>query len=566
MKFNTAVADEAPRLDEIAGFGPILIDRIAKRWGMLLDHTELRHNPYLLCGVRGVGFKKADQVARALGIAPDSPFRIEAAAEYVLGQAEQSGHTAEPEWRFKKALGQELGAPPQSQISVPAGGDVVFSGGLWSRSRTLEAERLVARRVIEMASDPADCDLDFADDGLKPDQLAALQRIGRSRIALITGPPGTGKTRLISALIDRHGYAELCAPTGKAAKRIEQLTHHEAQTVHRLLGVVREGSRNYYKLPAPFSHGFRFAHHRGNPIDAELVIVDEASMFDIRLAADLFNALSSHTRLLLIGDTFQLPSVGPGALLRDLVKSGAVPHLELTELKRQEADLLIARNCRSIRYEKRVTVDNAATSDFFFIEINDPAKIAEVTVELVTKGLPSGERLDPMRDIMTLPARRKYGMTCADNLNSMLRKVLNPTARGALAVGDRVVQLHNDYELDIMNGDIGVIVGTDPEHVTVAFEVPERVVEIPRSEVDLMHAWALTVHKAQGSEWPWCIVPIHHEQGDFVVSAQHFYTAISRARSGCVVVGPRRWLEHVAANHRDDKRSTRLAGMLARGW
>jgi exodeoxyribonuclease V alpha subunit len=306
-----------PDLGDIYGFGPVLLDRVGKRWPALLNDSRLRANPYALCDIRGIGFKLADRVGQALGIASNAPFRIEAAADYVLQQAEQKGHTALPHWSFAKDLGALLGVELPRWLKIPES-KVVCIDGLWSRVGTLEAERAVADDLLDMlAQGDADYDLLFSADGLAPDQLQALQAMRRARLFALIGSPGVGKTSTIRAILSSYSPDDiaLCAPTGKAAKRIEQLTRREAKTIHRLLEVVGQRSADYDDLPYAYSSGFKFRRHQGDPLDAKLVVVDEVSMLDIRLMADLCAALRQDARLLLIGDSFQLPSVGAGAVV-----------------------------------------------------------------------------------------------------------------------------------------------------------------------------------------------------------------------------------------------------------
>jgi len=248
-------------------------------------------------------------------------------------------------------------------------------------------------------------------------------------------------------------------------------------------------------------------------------------------------------------------------------------HFELTELKRQDPSLLIARNCKAIRYESRILTDNKSAQDFFFLPMSDPNAIAAETVKLITERLPAKYDVTP-NDIMVLTALREKGELSAVGLNARLRTKLNPRAAGSgykWEVGDRVIQTANNYEMDVMNGDLGTIVAIEgaggTHRLTIRFDTPERELRGTAMGVEpdfeLMHAWALTIHRAQGSEWPWVIIPIHEQQGQMVVNANSLYTAISRARNGCVVIGSRVALEGAAARHREVQRWTRLASLLS---
>lgn len=567
------------RLESVTGIGPALLRRIRERWPDLLDTPELKDDPYLLTQVRGIGFMLADRVARATGIAVDAPQRINAAGVHVLSEAEQAGHTCLPLDNFVSQLQSALGVGGFSRELDFDDRRIILNGDLIARRSTDFAEHVVATKFARLAGAQ---DGEWTGPNLKAlagDQMrAAMEMCGKSIFALLGGP-GTGKTYTIRQLIEgRRCSFALCAPTGKAAKRIEELSGEKAQTIHRLLGVVHPDSAEYRSMPDAHSRGFRFRHNARQPLDRDLVILDEASMCDVRLMADLCDALRPGARLVLVGDPFQLPAVGPGAILRDLCQA-QLPHFELTELKRQDPSLLIARNCKSIRYEKRVSINNRGATDFFFLETQDPKAAQALIVDMVSKRLPAKYGFDRMSEIVTITALREKGELSRKELNIALRAKLNPDAVNSPkpTVGDRVIQLSNNYDLDMMNGDIGTILefnlGAEPitlgEHevkpgeIAIELDVPDgRVVVAPWEEFDIDLAYALTVHKFQGSEAPAVVVAIHEQQGAMVPTAQWLYTAISRARKVCVVVGSRGALEQAAIRHRDTKRFTRLGTFL----
>ena len=559
------------KLDDIPGFGPTLVRRVKAEYPDLLDDARLRKNPYLLTRVHGVGFRLADRVALARGMDKTASFRVNAAAVHVLGEAENIGHTCLPTGEFAEKLSAALGAALPSSLEFDEE-QIVAENDFISKRSTEWAERVVAARVNKMRGDPNFGWLEADETGLKEDQIAALAQCCDRSIFALMGGPGVGKTFLVRRMVEgaRELRVGLCAPTGKAARRIEELAGEPAQTIHRMLGVIHKDSPDFKRAPRAHSPSFKFHSRPDSPLPYDLVIVDESSMMETRLMADLCDALRPDARLVLVGDPFQLPAVGPGAVLRDL--ANAIPHMELTELKRQDPDLLIARNCQSIRFERRVQIDNAAASDFFFIQADDPRAAQAKIVEMVCDRLPAKYDLDPRRDVVTLTALREKGALSVKALNMALRARLNPDAvNSALpTVGDRVIQLTNSYGLDVMNGDIGTLLAIDdadydinlPASITVQLDTPEREIRAERSEFNLDLAYALTVHKFQGSEAPAVVVAVHEEQGQMMTSAQWLYTAISRAKRVCVVVGSRRALDAMAARHRDERRWTRLGGFL----
>ena len=419
---GASVTAARPRLADLKGFGPRLMERIEERWPQLENDPELRANPYLLTEIEPIGWRSADDAAREVfGIAPDSPFRIEAAASHVLMvEGEQKGHTALAPRKVAFHLTALLGFPMPSNTVIP-GDRVQLVDGLFSRARTLSAETVVAACLREMMErGRPSFDLHFDDAGLADDQRAALKLTRYFRCFILCGGPGTGKTTTIRALISRSSADDiaLCATTGKAASRMRELTGRPACTIHTLLRSTRTAEGK----PA-FSHGFRFIHHRDNPLPYKLVVVDETSMANICIMADLLSALRDDAMLVIVGDTFQLPSVGAGAFLRDAI-AGGVPYVELTELKRQDPRLMIHHNCKLIRFARKIDLNNRPDSDFLFIPCSDPARIRELVVEYMTDRLPREYGFDSMRDIVAL--MRRAG-TSANSAGKIEQSPARPT-------------------------------------------------------------------------------------------------------------------------------------------
>ena len=540
-------------LATVPGFGPTLSRRARAHFGGNLD-LMLSTNPYALTEVAGIGFRHADAAALHFGIRRADPRRQAAAALYVLSEAENDGHTALPlamfGQRMVEALGESVGG---CDFDDPR---VVERDGLISRRVTLEAEERAAVLAMAMLARPCPEGLPTLVDGLADDQAAALAVIQRANIFCLMGSPGTGKTTLIKSIIRSNPNAKisLCAPTGKAAKRMEEATGTPSRTVHRLLEAgFDEHTRK-----------FRFRRNGANRIDSKLVVCDESSMLDIRLFASLLEALAEDCRLILVGDIYQLPSVGPGRVLADLTRRGAIPNVELTELKRHDPNLMIARNCAAIKTGRAPTIANTDSKDFFFIDKGSEAAIADEVVDIIANRLPAKYGIDPNRDAIVLTALRERGALSAKELNVRLRAVLNEGAEGDFAPGDRVIQLSNDYKNEIFNGDLGTVIRRDGRNLMVRFDTPERIVteERPDSAFHLAHAYALTVHKSQGSEWSWVVIPIHESQGVMVPDRAWIYTAISRAKAGCVLVGNRNVMQAMINRVRPQERTTRLAGLL----
>jgi exodeoxyribonuclease V alpha subunit len=548
----------AQPLANVPGWGATLSRRAEVRFGRELP-SVLRDDPYRLAELPGIGFKLADAAALHFGMDRRSPVRQAAAAVYVLAEAEQDGHTALPVAEFGVRVTEALG---EALRGCEFDERVTERDGLMSRTKTLHAEERAAVLVKAMLSRPAPRDLPILCNGLAEDQVAALTAIQHANIFCLLGSPGTGKTTLVRSLAESNPNVQIayCAPTGKAAKRLEEATGQPARTVHRLLEAGIDSRTGK----------FRFRRNASNRLSCGIVVCDEASMLDIWLFNALLEALADDCRLVLVGDIYQLPSVGPGRVLADLTKNGAVPNVELTQLKRHDPDLLIAKNCAQIKAGLTPVIANAAAKDFFFMEVpgNDGSemRIADLVVSLAAERLPAKYGADPNRDIVVLTALRERGLLSAKHLNAQLRIRNNTESAQAFAPGDRVIQLSNNYDLDVMNGDIGTVVRSDGRNLVVRFDTPERLVteDKPDAALNLAHGWALTVHKAQGSEWEWVVIPIHESQGAMVPDRAWLYTAISRAKQGCVLVGSKGAMQAMIQRVRPQMRWTRLANLLQR--
>ncbi|MGH7437702.1 MAG: SF1B family DNA helicase RecD2, partial [Polyangiaceae bacterium] len=430
------------------------------------------------------------------------------------------------------------------------------------------AEVRLAERLAELASarpeplpDVADAVARFemqARVELAPEQRSAVEEAARRQALVVTGGPGVGKTtivRAILAMLARAGIAvRLAAPTGRAAKRMAEATGAEAVTLHRLLEFEPKTAT--------------FKRDKSRPIEAGALVVDEASMLDLPTADALAQAIAPGTRLLLVGDVDQLPSVGPGAVLRDAIASGAVHFVRLRQIFRQAARSLIVTNAHRINEGEPPLLPAAGSeADFFVVERRDPERARETIVELVTSRIPHRFGLDPVRDVQVLtPMNRGPAGTIA--LNDALQRALNPAGPGlehgarTYRVGDKVMQLRNDYEKNVYNGDTGLVSGIDPEEGTMTVTFDDREVEFGGSDLDdVTLAYACTVHKSQGSEYPAVVMPLLTNH--FVMLSRNLlYTAVTRGRRLVVLVCDPRALELALSARRREERRTFLASRL----
>jgi len=615
------VIDQDPeRLRQVEGIGPTRIERIRKAWEEQKEIREvmvflqshgvsagyaakifkhygkaslriLHENPYRMAmEIYGIGFLTADRIAQQLGFALDSPVRAEAGLHYVLFQATEAGHVCVPEGELLRQGGEILQIEPeilgQALPRLATGGRIIRQAvpgpirdafgdpfAIYLRGY-YQAETQIAqrfRRQLAIQSLRRVVDLDRAITWLRsrlPFQLAALQEeaVRRSLTAnmvIITGGPGTGKTTLVQAIVAVYRRMEvriaLAAPTGRAAKRLHEATRHNALTIHRLLEF------------SPQQGGFQ--RNERNPLNADLIIVDEASMLDCLLMHHLLKAIPGRATLVLVGDVDQLPSVGAGSVLQDLIDCDRFPVVRLTEIFRQARQSRIVTNAHRVRMGQFPSLqsDPHRLTDFYFIEKEQPEEVLAIILKLCRDRIPKRFGLDPVDDIQVLSPMNR-GTIGVHRLNEELQRVFNPRGpaveRGGriLRLHDKVMQIRNNYDKDVFNGDLGRIRAIDLENQELKVEVDGRLVTYDFSELDeLVLAYAVSVHKAQGSEYPAVVIPVA-TQHYMMLQRNLIYTAITRGRKLVVLVGSKKALAMAVRNDKTSRRHTllkeRLTGAL----
>jgi len=602
------VIENAPeRLRKLDGIGPKRVEKITSGWAdqkaireimvFLQSHGVgtsravriyktygadaiplVSENPYRLArDIRGIGFLTADQIAEKLGIEKTAMIRARAGISYTLTEAVSEGHCGLPEDDLmpmaeklleipadilRDALQQEL--QDETVVADTIGEKrCIFLGPLWNAEKVI-AERLKSLATSRLSWPQIDAGkaIPWVEQklgvALAESQRQAMQMALSSKVMVITGGPGVGKTTLVNAilriLVVKGVSVALAAPTGRAAKRLSESTGMEAKTIHRLMEVD------------PRHGGFkRGADH---PLDCDLLVVDETSMVDVPLMASLVKALPDRAALILVGDVDQLPSVGPGQVLADIIESGAVPVARLTEIFRQAAESQIVTNAHKVNagYMPDLDVTRSESSDFFFVGAHDPEDAVAKIIEIVKNRLPKRFGFDPIKDIQVLCPMNRGGLG-ARALNVDLQKALNPPVDELFIerfgftyrVGDKVMQTDNDYDKDVFNGDVGYVRHIDPDAQELVIEFDGRPVEYQFGELDeVALAYAVSIHKSQGSEYPAVVMPMMM-QHYMMLRRNLLYTGITRGRKLVVLVGEKRAIGMAVKGKVEARRWSKLA-------
>src|SRR5215217_7445508 len=597
------------RLTEVAGIGPWRASKIVAGWAeqksvreiMIFLHAHgvgtaravrifktygheaiqvMTEDPYRLAkDVRGIGFRTADAIAAKLGMEKTAPQRIRAGISFALQTATDEGHCALPVealTRLAEQLLEVAGELIRTAISEELAKGEIISDTIGNETclflKGLHlSEQAIAARLLERASGPLpwpEIDIERAipwvesrtGKTLATSQREALKLVLGSKVAVVTGGPGVGKTTLLDTilrvLVAKGVRVALAAPTGRAAKRMTEQTGLEAKTIHRLLEIDPK-------------HG-GFSRTEENPLDCDLLVVDETSMVDVPLMNALTKAVPEHVGLLLVGDVDQLPSVGSGQVLGDIIASERIPVARLTEVFRQAAESRIVVNAHRINKGQMPEPPKAGEeSDFYVVEINDPEEGVPQIIQMIKERMPRRFGLDPMKDVQVLcPMNR--GVLGARNLNIQLQEVLNPNPPAKVerfgwrfSPGDRVMETQNDYDREVFNGDLGMVVRIDDEEGALIASFDGREVSYPFGELDtLVPAYATTIHKSQGSEYPAVIIPVV-TQHYAMLARNLLYTGVTRGKRLVVLVGQKRAIAIAVRGGQTRRRWTKLREWLA---
>jgi exodeoxyribonuclease V alpha subunit len=601
------IESQPDRLREVPGVGPVRAKRIISGWAdqkvireiMLFLHSNgvgasravriyktygadavqvISENPYRLArDIRGVGFRTADQIAAKLGIEKEAMIRVRAGISYALTEAMGQGHCGLPVDELTtlatKLLEIPVGLIGEALRLELAGQEVIADELDGERciflSSLYQAERAIAARLLaiskgappwaQIASDKA---IPWVEEKtgrtLAESQKEAVCVALTSKLLVITGGPGVGKTTLVNSILKilgaRHVSALLCAPTGRAAKRLSESTGLEAVTIHRLLETdLKTG-------------GFR--RNESNPLDCQILVVDEASMIDVPLMRALTNAIPDGAAMLMVGDVDQLPSVGPGQVLADVIASNAIPVVHLVEVFRQAAGSRVVANAHRINQGLMPELGGKERSDFYFVDAPEPEAALKTLVTIVRDRIPKAFGLDPVRDIQVLCPMNRGGLG-ARSLNIELQKALNPLGDQRVerfgwtySPGDKVMQVENDYDRDVYNGDLGVVRRIDMDEGELVAEFDGREISYSFGELDeLVLAYATTIHKSQGSEYPAVVIPLM-TQHYTMLARNLLYTGVTRGKQLVVLIGQRKALAIAVKNGQARRRYSMLRTRL----
>jgi len=551
------------------GVTPVFAAKVYKKYGNE-SISKIKENPYRLADdLIGCGFKTADELAGRMGVSPESTGRLCAGIGYTLTQMATEGHSYatrnELMAKCMEILCVDGNLVAEAMESAADRKDIIREEDRYYLPMYYYAEKRTAEKLGRIIAAPRAKDgyPDIAriekENGIKYDehQVDAVMTAAKSKVMVLTGGPGTGKSTvtngIIKGLADMGMEILLAAPTGRAAKRLSETTGREAKTIHRLL---------------EYNPNDSFKRNENNPLKGDVLIVDECSMIDIMLMYALVKAVPESMHLVMVGDIDQLPSVGAGNVLRDIIDSGSVSVVRLTKIFRQAATSRIVLNAHAINEGRMPDCTNEQGTDFFFIAEDDTQKMAESIIGLVRDRLPKYYGYEP-KDIQVLTPMRK-GDVGTINLNMLLQSRLNSNTLGVrysgttFLVGDRVMQIKNNYDKKVFNGDMGFVVGVDTEDntVTVLYEGVPEPVEYEKGDLnELTLSYAVTIHKSQGSEFPVVVMPITYSH--FIMLQRNLiYTGVTRAKKVCVLVGEKRALAYAVRNMVVTKRNTRLKDRL----
>ncbi|HIC90732.1 MAG TPA: ATP-dependent RecD-like DNA helicase [Syntrophaceae bacterium] len=598
------IEHEPDRLLEIEGIGEVRLERIKQAWKHQKGIKEvmiflqsygvsasfatkiyreyqnktipvIKENPYRLAtDVYGIGFKTADKIAQNLGIDPKSQIRAEAGILYILTELTEEGHVYYPESELVEkaiwALDIDREIVTSALANLESNDRIVIKNNSVYLKALYTAEEHVAQKLNELLNTPkipfhintekairwiqGETGLELAER-----QKLAIQKAMNEKILIITGGPGTGKTTIVNSIIKilEKMRLRIClaAPTGRAAKRLSEATGREAKTIHRLLEY------------SPKEKAFR--RNEQNTLAVDVVVIDEASMIDVLLMNHLLSAIPSHATLILIGDIDQLPSVGPGNVLKDIINSRKVEVVTLNEIFRQAESSLIVVNAHRINRGEfpHIELESKKLSDFYFIPKDEPEEVLKTIKELCYKRIPQTFGLNSLDDIQVLSPMHK-GIIGVVNLNHELQALLNPygehIAKGVrkFRINDRVMQVRNNYEKEVYNGDVGRIIGIDEEQGEIIVRYEARMVSYTYSDLDeLVLAYAVSVHKSQGTEYPAVIIPIL-PQHYVMLQRNLLYTGITRGKKLVVLVGSVKAIYMAIRNDKVQMRYSNLAKRL----